>query len=121
MTFGVGTMPFIAAAIVTILVMIRLSIGANTRLREFDRLPMQWSLTGKVNWSAPRAWALGFYPALAGILVLAVVALSHLASPRLGQEEEANYAPLVMATLVLAIQCCHLWIIERTVRVSRDG
>lgn len=43
-------------------------LGAFAYLRVapgFAALPMQWSLRGEVNWSAPRAAAFGFVPGLA--------------------------------------------------------
>lgn len=46
-------------------ILIGLSFWANARFRGEERLPMQWSLSGTVNWSAPRLVALGFGPVLA--------------------------------------------------------
>ena len=52
-----------------------MSVAANRRFRDRDRLPMQWSLDRKVNWSAPRPIALAFTPALAAVVLIAVALL----------------------------------------------
>lgn len=99
---------------VVILAMIGMSLWANSRFKTHERLPMQWSLTGKVNWTAPRHLALAFYPGLAVLTATALTILSNHVAPRPGQENEAVYAiPLVMA-LLFAIQCFHLLILSRT-------
>ena len=47
-----------------------LGVWANGRFASLDRLPMQWSLSGEVNWSAPRVAALAFVPVLAALLLV---------------------------------------------------
>lgn len=74
------------------LTMIVLSVRANSRFRQEEKLPMQWMLSrsrplsSTVIWSAPRAFALSLVPALA-ILVLSLFAIgSFTLMPRPGQE-----------------------------------
>src|SRR3546814_11186964 len=66
-----------------------LSVRANSRFRQEQKLPMQWMLSrsrplsSTVLWSAPRIFALSLIPALA-ILVLMLFARSE--ERRVGQE-----------------------------------
>jgi hypothetical protein len=103
-------------ATVSILAMICVSLWANSRFKAHDRLPMQWSLTGKVTWTAPRPFALAFYPSLTVIIVIAMSILSNHLTPRLGQEEEAAYAIPALGILFFVIQCGHLFMTNRTFR-----
>ncbi len=87
---------------------------ANARFRSEDRIPMQWGLTGEVNWSAPRWFAFSFMPAL-GIVVLGFqTILSMNAAPRAGQE--GLVFPVLVGTGVtlVAVQLLHFWLIEKT-------
>jgi hypothetical protein len=99
--------------IVIVIVMIAISVWANSRLREYDRLPMQWSLSGKVNWTAPRVIGLSFFPMLAVIMVLTLSLLSQRLPYRPGHDA---YAIPLVAALLLAIQCAHLLMAMRTLR-----
>lgn len=104
-------------ALVMIVLLCAASIWANRRFRDEDRLPMQWSLSGDVNWTAPRRVALALMPAL-GALILGGMALAILASgsPRPGQENLEAPVVLLGGLIILAIHGFHLWMIERTVR-----
>jgi hypothetical protein len=53
----------VALALVTMIVM---SIRANERFADTRRLPMQWSVSGAVTWTAPRLFALAFTPSGSG-------------------------------------------------------
>src|SRR3546814_10008934 len=82
----------IILAIVFALVMIVLSVRANTRFRKEQKLPMQWMisrsqpLSSTVIRSAPRVIALGFVPFL-GITVPSLFAIGATTlTPRPGQE-----------------------------------
>jgi hypothetical protein len=89
---------------------------ANMRFRSETRLPMQWGITGKVNWFAPRPVALAFMPILA-IGVLGFQVLMALNVPaRAGQE--ALVFPVLVGTGVtlVAVQFLHFWLIKRTSR-----
>src|SRR3546814_19898466 len=81
----------IILAIVFALVMLVLSVRANTRFRQEHKLPMQWMisrsqpLSSTVIRSAPRVIPLGFVPFL-GITVLSLFALAPPPlTPRPGQ------------------------------------
>ena len=98
------------------LLLCRLAIRANSRLRREDRLPMQWWLTGDVTWSAPRVLALAFIPALA-IGVLAInAALAMNLQPRPGQEGMVLPGLIGTGLLFLVVQRLHFWLIEKTLR-----
>lgn len=91
-------------------VLAAMSFAANRRFQALDRLPMQWSLSGHVNWTAPRAWALLFTPILAA-LVLGVLAW------RISSQNGSAIFPLAYTALVfIAAHVLHLWRIERHVR-----
>ena len=76
---------------------------AATKLPPADRLPMQWGLTGKPTWSAPRTVALAFTPILA-ILVTGFVFVVAGA---------ATKAAAIVATAFLATHLLHLRLVYR--------
>ena len=92
------------------------SAWAERRFRKVERLPMQWSLGGSVNWTAPRRLALAFTPTL-GALVLGSTAIMTLFGdlPRRGQEVGAPVLAVV-GLAFLGAHGLHLWLIERSVR-----
>lgn len=76
---------------------------------------MQWSISGSVNWTAPRIIALGFTPALAiGVLIFFVVG-SMTMQPRPGQEEAVTTL-LGLGGCFIGAHVFHLWLIGRTLR-----
>lgn len=97
-------------------VLITLSLRANARLRQHDRLPMQWSVTGSVNWTAPRRVALAFVPGLAIIVIAAVAASVRWLDPRPGQEGLEIPVLLIVAGGFIGVQWLHLRLIERSFR-----
>lgn len=110
----------IVIVIVAATALIILSLRANIRLRHEDRLPMQWSFTGKVNWTAPRVLALAVTPALA-IGILSLVAASMLrVEPRPGQEGFEVPVLLLMSLAFIAVHLLHLRMIDRTLQ-GRSG
>lgn len=109
--------PVIAVAFAAI--MIGLSVRANSRFRDDERLPMQWSISGSVNWTAPRIIALSFTPALAiGVLIFFVIG-SVTMQPRPGQEGAAIPTLLGLGGCFIAAHVFHLWLIGGTLR--RNG
>lgn len=98
------------------LVMIGLSIRANSRFHTQARLPMQWSLSGSVNWTAPRVVALSFTPALTIVMLTLFVIASRTMQPRQGQEGDVVPALLGMGACFVAAHIFHLWLISRTLR-----
>jgi hypothetical protein len=79
-------MDVLVASTVFVLIVCILAYRADTRFHSETRLPMQWGLTGEVNWYAPRRLALAFMPAFA-IVVLGFFTFTTLNfAPRAGQE-----------------------------------
>ena len=106
-------------ALVTIVVLVGMSLRANRRYRRIARLPMQWSFAGQVNWTAPRRLALLFTPILATGILLGVVILTIIATPRAGQEGyEIPVVGFIAATFI-GIHALHLWLVKKT--VGRSG
>lgn len=98
------------------LLLIGMSIVANARFRREDRLPMQWSVSGSVNWSAPRVPALMFTPALAiCVLTLFVVGAMNVA-PRPGQEGMVVPALAGLGSAFVVAHLFHLWLIAKALR-----
>ena len=75
-------------AIAAVAVLSALSLWADGRFSASDRLPMQWSLSGEVNWSAPRPLALAFVPVLAAFL-MAIDLWLHRRNARLARRNTA--------------------------------
>lgn len=95
---------------------IALSVRANSRFRAEERLPMQRSIFGLVNWTAPRVVALSFTPALAiGVLTLFVIGLMTM-RPRPGQEGEVLTALLSLGGCLIGAHILDLWSVGRTLR-----
>jgi hypothetical protein len=91
-----------------------LSAWANSRFRHHERLPMQWSVTGTVNWTAPRALALSLVPAL-GVGVLVFITLLDLnVRPRAGQKDMVLPVTVLTGAIFVGIQLFHFWLIDRT-------
>lgn len=107
------------------LIMMGLSIRANARFRQEEKLPMQWTisrsrpLSETVIWSAPRILALSFVPALAiGVLVLITIGAMTF-TPRHGQEGVLLPAVILIGCVFVAVHVLHLWLIGKT--LHRDG
>lgn len=91
---------------VTVAVLTALSVWANGRLRDRGRLPMQWGIGGKVNWTAPRKIALSFAPILAAA-VLTLAALRYA-----GEPNEAGLLAIIGGAFVAA-HLLYLWLVFR--------
>jgi hypothetical protein len=96
-----------------------LSVWANARFRHHERLPMQWSLTGTVNWTAPRAIALSFVPALGTGLLTFITVLALNVRPRAGQEGMVLPVTMLIGGTFVAVHLFHFWLIDRT--LNRNG
>lgn len=109
-------MGMLVVSAVFVVMLTALAYRANMRFRNESRLPMQWGITGAVNWSAPRSVALAFIPILAaGVLGFQVLMALNVPA-RAGQE--ALVFPVLVGTGVtlIAVQLLHFWLIERTLR-----
>jgi hypothetical protein len=106
---------YIFAAVI-VLLMVVISLLANAKFKNCARLPMQWSFTGKVNWTAPRFFALSFHPLLAVFLLAVMMVISIYNDPRPGDEKIAKALPIIIAGLLLFIQVVHLALMKWTMR-----
>ena len=98
-----------------VLSLVAASIWADRRFRKTERLPMQWSLGGNVNWTAPRRIALAFTPALAAVTLGGVVLLIlSSGDPRPSQEGMGPPVLLFLGLMFLAVHALHLWLIDRS-------
>ena len=84
--FVLDTILALLIACATMGALILMSMRADRRFSHRERLPMQWSFGGSVNWRAPRRVALALTPALALLCLLAAVVSTALLAPRPGQE-----------------------------------
>lgn len=112
-------MTIVAIELLFSLVLCGVALRANACLRHVDRLPMQWSLTGKVTWYAPRQLALAFIPALAACFFVSLTLLSVNVRPRPGQEGMVLPTVIGICVMFLGIQLLHLWLAKQTLR--RNG
>ena len=101
-------------ALAALIVLVVMSQRANRKFRNSARLPMQWSLGGQVNWTAPRHIALSFTPVLAAFILAAVVILTIVATPRAGQEGYEIPVVVLVALTFIGIHALHLWLLNRT-------
>jgi hypothetical protein len=97
------------------LAMIILSVRANARFKDEERLPMQWSLSGSVNWTAPRKLALGFIPGLAIVMLAVIVSMIWTLQPRPGQEDMELPILMVIGSAFVGSYLLHLWLIDKTI------
>ena len=105
-------MPGLTIAAQAVAAMIALSLWADRLWRDVPMLPMHWSITGRVTWTAPRRVALAFTPVLA-ILMLGTTAalLAHASDPA----HAGARTMAIMAASFLGVHLLHLWLIGRTV------
>ncbi|QJU58455.1 hypothetical protein HL653_12365 [Sphingomonas sp. AP4-R1] len=107
-------------SVIFILTICALACRANVRFHSEARLPMQWGLTGQVNWSAPRGVALAFMPILAAALLGFFTYMSINIAPRAGQEGLVLPVLIIMGATLVVAQLLHFWLIERTLRRNAD-
>jgi len=105
----------VSIAVIALSVLIVMLWRANTRFAHVPRLPMQWSLTGSVNWFAPRTLALAFMPCLAALMLAGTTVASIVATSR--PEQEGVVVPVIaaMALGLVGAHALYLWLISRTV------
>lgn len=110
-------MGYLAVVVISGLILIGLSLRANRRFRREERLPMQWSLSGSVMWSAPRRVALSFTPAL-GILILSLSAAT-MAGSWAGEDGRELPILVSMGAVFVAAHLFHIWAVGMTLRGER--
>lgn len=76
------------------------------------RLPMQWSLSGKVNWTAPRLMAFLLTPALVALVMLFVVLLET-------DPVERDMSLLALSVIGPIVHLLHIILIARKARKTR--
>jgi len=104
--------PF-GVACVTIALLIAVSLVADRAFSSEDRLPMQWTLSGRVVWTAPRRRALLFTPVLAAVVLFATAAVLSVVG-----EASSTDGLLVMcfvSGMLVGVHGFHLWLVRRTV------
>jgi hypothetical protein len=106
-------------ALIAAMVLIGMSLRANARFREETRLPMQWSVKGSVNWTAPRRLALAITPAFAICILAAAVVSTLTLEPRRGQEGFEVPVIVVLALAFIGAHGLHLWLIGKALK--RNG
>lgn len=105
-------------ALVGIAVLVFMSMRANQRFRDHDRLPMQMDWHGAATWTAPRILALLFTPMLSVLVLGLAVAGTIVSEPRAGQEGLEVPVILMLALGLIGAHAFHLWIIARLLRNS---
>jgi hypothetical protein len=106
----------LSIALSFILILSFASLRADQQFRCEDRLPMQWSVTGKVNWTAPRRIALAFTPVLATVILTAVaLSVSLSGDPRPGQEGLGAPVVVFIGLVFTGVHLLHLRLIARSV------
>lgn len=86
-----------------------IAIIANYKLRHLHRLPMQWGLSGQVNWTAPRPYALALFPVL-----YALIAAFLIFTGSSGHEATTTRSLLILAITLVGTQLLHLLLIDKT-------
>jgi len=98
----------LAVGLMGFAISVLLAVIANSRFGELERLPMQWGVSGRINWTAPRVPALAFAPVLYAVLAgIFIWAAEH--DP---EKYTAKSAGIVLIALI-AVQILHLWMIDR--------
>ena len=100
--------PFLAIG--TLVVMAILALYANRVVAPgVAKIPMRWSLTAKVNWTAPRVIAFAFIPVLAAV-VMAGILLA-------GGTQTSDVA--IISGVFLSCQLLHITLTQRWFMASR--
>ncbi|MFN3364611.1 MAG: hypothetical protein ACK40W_11655 [Allorhizobium sp.] len=94
---------------VSISVMAGIAIWAYRNVApDADRLPMQWSVRGEINWRAPRLIAVAVTPLLMVTLIVVIFIFSR------HNHSERNMALLWISFLGPALQALHMALVART-------
>tara|TARA_R110002126_G_scaffold10087_2_gene45354 strand:+ start:20235 stop:20576 length:342 start_codon:yes stop_codon:yes gene_type:complete len=101
-------------SIVAIIVMVEMSRRADARYRSETTLPMQWLLDGTVIRTAPRRFALAFFPALLAFVLGVMVVASLMLTPRPGEEGLVIPAIACVALLCVGLHVFYLRLVARS-------
>lgn len=105
-------------AVLALVVVTGMSVRANKRFHHEQRLPMQWSFAGSVNWTAPRVLALSFMPVLAVLVLSAATIGTIVSTPRPGQEGLEVPVIMLLSVGLIGAHAFHLWLIGKALKVS---
>ncbi len=106
-------------AALAVFALLAMSLRANRKFKDEDRLPMQWSFSSSVNWTDPRPIALALTPVLATVILLAAVASTLVLEPRSGQEGFEVPTILFIAFVFIGAHALHLRLVGKSLR--RNG
>jgi hypothetical protein len=112
------TMVQACIAVLAVIALIVMSLRANRRFMQNRRLPMQWSTSGSVNWTAPRLLALAFTPLLAAVVLLGATIATITTTPRPGQEGFEVPVIMVLSLGLVAAHALHLWLIKKMLKAG---
>ncbi|MEN2748960.1 hypothetical protein [Sphingomonas sp. T9W2] len=104
----------IAITLLTLATLIVMSVRYDRRHRATARLPMQWSLSGRVNWTAPRRGALAFTPVLAAIVLGAIQVTARLRPQTPGSDGSVLATLLSASLLLVVVHAIHLRLCDLT-------
>jgi hypothetical protein len=104
----------IALTLLTLATLIVMSVRYDRRHRGTAKLPMQWSLSGRVNWTAPRRGALAFTPVLAAIVLGTIQVTARFKPPTPGSDGSVLAALLSAALLLVAVHAVYLRLCDLT-------
>ncbi|GLR65789.1 hypothetical protein GCM10010909_04670 [Acidocella aquatica] len=99
-----------SAVLATLALLAFISLLANQRFRDVDRLPMKIQLDGSPGWTAPRALALSLTPILAVFVLLPAAAL-------LGNIGLGPLPVLVLSLSFIAMHLLHIGLIAKSLKV----
>ncbi|MBN8605697.1 MAG: hypothetical protein J0L81_02160 [Caulobacterales bacterium] len=100
---------------VMVIIMFVASAFAYAQTPPGAQFPMQWGLTGRVGWRAPRALAVLFSP----LLAIAILALAGGVAPELAVGEAFPHRMLI-AVVFLIVHAGHLFFALRDVEERRQ-
>jgi hypothetical protein len=109
-------MAMVIVSTVFVLIICLSARRANTHFWGETHLPMQWGLTGQVNWSASRRFALAFVPIVAVVVLGFQTILAMTVPPRAGQEDLVLPVLLGSGVALVAVQFLHFGLIAVTLR-----
>jgi len=70
---------------------------------------MQWGISGQVNWTAPRPYALALFPVLYALIAAFLIFTSSS-----GHEATTTRSLLILAITLVGTQLLHLLLIDKT-------
>ena len=94
---------------------------ADRNLPDAARLPMQWSFSGKVNWTLPRRTALAFMPMLYLLVMAFIMAMAFLSREEMARGSGAMLVGLVVFTTAFFLAIFGTWLHLVRLTLEREG